>query len=58
MVGSSEELRLIPCSISSCCSSPSADIDTRGVPSAIPAQAAASSIQAATTMTTPGAAST
>jgi hypothetical protein len=58
MVGSSGELRLIPCSISNRCSSLSADIDTRGVPSAIPAQAAGSSIQAATTMTKPGDTST
>jgi hypothetical protein len=33
-------------------------MDTRGAPNVIPAQAAGSSIHAATTMTTPGAAST
>jgi hypothetical protein len=58
MVESSRELRLKPCSISSWCSSISADNMTRGAPNAIPAQATGSSIHAATTMTTPGATST
>jgi hypothetical protein len=58
MIESSRELRLKPRSISSQCSSASADIDTRGAPNVIPAQAAGSSIHAAMTMTTPGATST
>jgi len=58
MVESSGELRLKPRSVSSWCSSTNANTETRGEPNAIPAQAAASSIHAATTMITPGATST
>jgi len=55
---SSEELRLKPPSISRLCSSISAGTVTRGAPISMPAQAIGSSIQAAITITTPGAVST
>jgi hypothetical protein len=57
MFGSSGELRLKPRSVSKRFRSISADVATRGVPIAIAAQAAGSSIHAAINVTTPGAAS-
>jgi hypothetical protein len=57
LVGSSRKLCLKPRSVSRECRSTSADTDTRGAPSFIPAQATGSSIRAAATMTTLGAVS-
>ena len=54
---SPEELRLKPPSISRVCSSRSAATVTRGAPISMPEQAIGSNIQAAITLTTPGAVS-